>query len=66
MPLYDPSHFLHYSIPANSEKQSAMECRYYGWLGLGNVVANGHPSGGLWRQFWYSPHKPLIIWPVLF
>ena len=25
-------------------------CRYYGWLGLGNIVANGHPSGGRWRQ----------------
>ena len=20
-------------------------CRYYGWLGLGNIVANGHPNG---------------------
>jgi IS1 family transposase len=30
----------------------AEECRYYGWLGLGNVVANGHPSGGLWRRFY--------------
>jgi IS1 family transposase len=27
-------------------------CRYYGWLGRGNIVANGHPSGGLWRQFY--------------
>jgi IS1 family transposase len=26
-------------------------CRYRGWLGLGNLRANGHPSGGLWRQF---------------
>jgi transposase-like protein/IS1 family transposase len=26
-------------------------CRYRGWLGLGNVRANGHPSGGPWRQF---------------
>ena len=25
-------------------------CRYYGWLGLGNIVANGHPNGGRWRQ----------------
>jgi hypothetical protein len=30
----------------------AEECRYYGWLGLGNIVANGHPSGGPWRQFY--------------
>ena len=27
-------------------------CRYYGWLGRGNIVANGHPGGGLWRQFY--------------
>jgi hypothetical protein len=26
-------------------------CHYWGWLGLGNLRANGHPSGGLWRQF---------------
>ena len=26
-------------------------CRYRGWLGLGNLRANGHPSGGLWRPF---------------
>src|SRR5205823_2376352 len=26
-------------------------CHYRGWLGLGNLWANGHPSGGPWRQF---------------
>jgi hypothetical protein len=26
-------------------------CDYRGWLGLGNLRANGHPSGGSWRQF---------------
>ena len=25
-------------------------CRYYGWLDRGNIVSNGHPSGGKWRQ----------------
>jgi hypothetical protein len=25
-------------------------CAYYGWVGCGNVRANGHPSGGRWRQ----------------
>jgi IS1 family transposase len=29
-------------------------CDYHGWLGLGNLRANGHPSGGPWRQF-YCP-----------
>jgi hypothetical protein len=27
------------------------ECAYYGWTGLGNLRANGHPSGGPWRQW---------------
>jgi IS1 family transposase len=26
-------------------------CDYRGWLGLGNLRANGHPSSGPWRQF---------------
>src|SRR5438128_5154139 len=39
-------------------------CHYRGWLGLGNLRANGHPSGGPWRQchctscqgyFWVCP-----------
>jgi IS1 family transposase len=25
-------------------------CAYQGWMGLGNLCANGHPSGGPWRQ----------------
>src|SRR2546425_10278469 len=25
-------------------------CTYGGWLGLGHITSNGHPSGGLWRQ----------------
>ena len=24
---------------------------YHGWLGLNNLRANGHPSGGTWQQF---------------
>src|SRR5262244_4032046 len=26
------------------------DCAYQGWLGLGNLRANGHPNGGPWRQ----------------
>jgi IS1 family transposase/transposase-like protein len=26
------------------------DCRYYGWLGLGNIRSNGHPNSGSWRQ----------------
>jgi hypothetical protein len=25
-------------------------CAYYGWVGQGNIRANGHPGGGAWRQ----------------
>jgi len=25
-------------------------CDYGGWVGLGNIRANGHPNGGPWRQ----------------
>ena len=28
-----------------------LNCEYRGWLGLGNLRANGHPHGGPWRQF---------------
>ena len=26
------------------------DCAYRGWVGLGNISANGYPSGGPWRQ----------------
>ena len=26
------------------------DCTCGGWLGLGNITSNGHPSGGSWRQ----------------
>jgi hypothetical protein len=29
-------------------------CHYGGWLGLGNITSNGHPSGGPWRQLYCS------------
>src|SRR5215813_22489 len=29
-------------------------CRYGGWLGLGNITSNGHPSSGPWRQLYCS------------
>src|SRR5262252_1389786 len=28
-------------------------CAYRGWVGWGNLRANGHPSGGPWRQLLY-------------
>ena len=29
-----------------------LDCAYQGWVGLDNISANGHPSGGLWRQLY--------------
>src|SRR2546428_13203224 len=26
------------------------DCSYRGWVGWGNLRANGHPNGGCWRQ----------------
>lgn len=26
------------------------ECSYYGWVGYGNIISNGHPNSGRWRQ----------------
>jgi IS1 family transposase len=26
------------------------DCAYWGWVGWGNLRANGHPGGGLWRH----------------
>jgi IS1 family transposase len=28
----------------------AHDCSYYGWVGRGNIRANGHPGGKPWRQ----------------
>lgn len=28
------------------------QCSHYGWVGLGNISANGHPNGGRWRQLY--------------
>src|SRR5712692_2033374 len=28
------------------------DCAYQGWVGLGKLCANGHPSGGPWRQLY--------------
>src|SRR5499426_815161 len=37
----------------DSQKQFCpdLDCSYYGWLGRGNIRANGHPGGTPWRQF---------------
>ena len=37
------------------------DCAYRGWLGLGNLRANGHPSGGPWRQFPWTSGKGYFL-----
>jgi transposase-like protein len=36
-------------------------CDYQGWLGLGNLRANGHPSGGPWRQLYCRSCKGYFL-----
>jgi hypothetical protein len=36
-------------------------CAYRGWLELGNLRANGHPSGGPWRQLYCRSCKGYFL-----
>ncbi len=38
-------------VDASAQFCPLPSCPYYGWVGLGNIRANGYPSGGRWRQF---------------
>src|SRR5437588_4234289 len=55
--LWDEAAGVHVDQPASVLQYTSLHfcphagCAYRGWLGLGNVRANGHPSGGPWRQF---------------
>ena len=37
------------------------DCAYQGWVGLGNLCANGHPSGAPWRQLHCSSCKGYFL-----
>src|SRR6266446_6934358 len=37
------------------------DCAYQGWVGLGNLCANGHPSGSPWRQLHCSSCKGYFV-----
>jgi IS1 family transposase len=39
-------------VDASTQFCPAAHCAYHGRIGYGNLQANGHPSGGPWRQ-WY-------------
>ena len=45
-----PSHRRPRTVDTSRHFCPQRGCRYRGWLGLGNLRANGHPSGGPWRQ----------------
>ena len=46
-----PTHRRPRAIDTSRHFCPHMGCDYRGWLGLGNLRANGHSSGGPWRQF---------------
>src|SRR5262244_1368174 len=46
-----PTHRRPRTVDASRHFGPHTGCASRGWLGLGNLRANGHPSGGPWRQF---------------
>jgi IS1 family transposase len=38
-------------VDASTQFCPHTHCAYYGWVGSGNLQANGHPTGGPWRQW---------------
>jgi hypothetical protein len=49
-PLMAAMHGRRWTVPTQHHFCPMSTCRYYGWVGLGDIRSNGHPSGGLWRQ----------------
>jgi hypothetical protein len=37
------------------------DCAYRGWVGLGNITANGHPNGSPWRQLYCSQCEGYVL-----
>jgi hypothetical protein len=46
-----PTHRRPHTVDTSRHFCPHAGCRYRGWLGRGNLRANGHPSGDPWRQF---------------
>ena len=40
-----------HTIDSQAQFCPDLDCSYYGWLGRGNIRANGHPGSTPWRQF---------------
>jgi IS1 family transposase len=45
-----PTHRRPRTVDTSTHFCPHTDCAYRGWLGLGNLRANGHPNGGPWRQ----------------
>ena len=45
-----PTHRRPRTVDTSTHLWPHTDCDYRGWLGLGNLRANGHPHGGPWRQ----------------
>lgn len=50
-PLSTPKRGRPRTVAARNHYCPQKTCAYYGWVGLGNIRANGHPGSGAWRQF---------------
>jgi hypothetical protein len=55
--LIPPTHRRPRRVDTSQHFCPHTDCRYRGWLGLGNLRANGHPSGGPWRPFHCTAYK---------
>src|SRR5262245_41020858 len=50
-PLITSTRGRRHTIDVQQQFCPDIDCSYYGWLGRGNIRANGHPGGKPWRQF---------------
>ena len=49
-PRLVPTRGRHRQVATSTHFCPNPDCRYRGWVGWGNLRANGHPNGGPWRQ----------------
>jgi transposase-like protein len=50
-PLIAPKRGRPRTVNTHTQYCPTKTCAYYGWVGQGNIRANGHPGSGAWRQF---------------
>src|SRR6266446_7106641 len=49
-PRMVPTRGRHRQVDTSTHFCPNPDCAYWGWVGWGNLRANGHPNGGPWRQ----------------